>query len=131
MFDIRILHRKGVPYWYLQRKDSRDREGDDLDTALKPIWNSSGTGWRGMRVSAVAETSGVEELLAKVDEAVRAVALNPKAFEAPAASPVQTRAPPAQQQRQQTNQRQQQPTPNQSQSQGRSSQIKREVVEID
>lgn len=131
MFDIRILHRKGVPYWYLQRKDSRDREGDDLDTALKPIWNSSGTGWRGMRVSAVAETSGVEELLAKVDEAVRAVALNPKAFETPAASPVQTRAPPAQQQRQQTSQRQQQPTPNQSQSQGRSSQIKREVVEID
>jgi len=38
---------------------------------LKAVWDSEGSGWRGMRVSGVAQVSGVEELLGKLDEVMR------------------------------------------------------------
>ena len=135
-----MRQRRGAPWWHIRRTDNtRSKEADDLDEALKPLWASKGPGWLGMRTSGVAEASGAEELIGKVDEVVRklvtsevSVAAPPTAqAPAPAPTPVQNqaRAPaPAQQQ-----QRQQQPTPSQSQnnSQGRSNPVKREVVEID
>lgn len=133
MFVIKLRQRRGVPWWDVRRIDSRDKAGDDLDTALKPIWNSSGHGWQGMRVSAVAQASGVEELLSKIDDAVRTFALAQNTADLPQqglAAPnlkVRPNAP---------GQQRQQPTPNQSQSQthqsqGRNGSMKREIVEID
>lgn len=130
IFDVRLRHRRGVPWWYIRRIDNRVSEGDEVDAALKPVWNTAGTGWQGMRVSGVAEASGVEELLGKIDEAMRAYVSNlgnASAQVQPQAAPVQAwgKGPI----------RQQQPTPNQSQnqnlSQGRNNVMKREVVEID
>jgi len=143
MFEVRLRHRRGDPWWYVKRSDTVNRDSkvvDEIDEALKPVWNSEGPGWRGMRVSGVAQMHGVEELLGKVDEVVRnlpvlsseapAPAPAPASAVIPAAAPLSKARPqaPAQQQRQQ-------PTPNQSQgqsqSQGRNNPLKREVVEID
>jgi mediator of RNA polymerase II transcription subunit 14 len=137
MFEIRLRHRRGDPWWYIRRSDvsSRSKETDDVDEALKPLWASTGTGWRGMSISGVAQASGVEELLEKIDEIIRNLPVGEG--EAPAAAPVPTAAPPKQGRpqasQQQQQQRQQQPTPNQSQSQsqGKSNPIKQEIVEID
>jgi len=136
MFEVRLRDRRSVPWWYINRIDLRDKQGDGIDAALKPIWDTiDGVGWQGMRVSGVAQPHGVEELLGKIDETLRGFmnsegvieALAPASAAAPAAAPAQSRAkapvPPA---------RQQQPTPNQSQnSQGRNNPLKREIVEID
>lgn len=158
-FEIKLQHRKAEPWWYIRRTDTQDK--DEIDAALKPIWNSMGDGWRGMRVSAVAEPKGAKELLRKVDEALRTVVLwNPsqqqaqvQAQPASAAAPVPAPgisapvAPVAQMQRtvskgpnrppiHNQNQQRQQPTPSQSQSQSQSQgrnnpSMKREIVEID
>jgi mediator of RNA polymerase II transcription subunit 14 len=91
-----------------------------------------------MRVSAVAQINGVEELLGKLDEVIRNLPVPDD--DAPAAAPaaVPTAAPPKQHARLQApkqQQRQQQPTPNQGriqgQSQGRNKTFKQEIVEID
>ena len=74
MFEIKLQHRKLEPWWYIRRTDSHDR--DQIDLALNTIWNSTGEGWRGMRVSAVAEPRGAGELLGKVDEVLRTVDLH-------------------------------------------------------
>ena len=154
MFEIRLQQRRGSPWWYVKRTDSREREGDDLDAALKPVWNSSGTGWQGMRVNAVAEPAGMEELIRRLDEVMRDFvsgvgASAEESASAPAQAKPPQRAPEAPMMAQP---QRQQPTPNQSQnqsqgrntpSQGRGSQqgqqgrlnssIKREreIVEID
>ncbi|KAE9381835.1 MED14-domain-containing protein [Stipitochalara longipes BDJ] len=147
MFEVRLRHRRGDPWWYIKRSDTVNRtskEVDEIDEALKPVWNSKGLGWQGMRVSGVAQMHGVEELLGKVDEVIR----NLPVLDAEAPAPVPTLAPtsapaavptvaPSRQARPQGPQQQQrqQPTPNQSQgqsqSQGRGIPLKREVVEID
>lgn len=68
--EIRLRQRNGVPWWYLTRVRSEAVE-DDLDRVLKPVWNSKGRGYVGMRVSAVAQAEGIEELMLKMDGAVR------------------------------------------------------------
>jgi len=142
MFEVRLRHRRGEPWWYVRRSDTINRTSkdvDEIDEALKSVWKSKGTGWEGMRVSGVAQVHGVEELLEKVDEVIRCLPiLNAEAPNAPA--PTLAAVPAAalsKQVRPQAPQQQQrhQPTPNQSQgqsqSQGRSNPLKREVVEID
>lgn len=149
--EVRLRHRRGAPWWYIKRSDTvaRDtisrspKELDDIDEALKPVWNSKGLGWEGMRVSGVARMDGVEELLGRLDEVMRNLpipdAVAPAAAQAaaqaaapaappPILPPTKQARPPAPQQQQR-----QQPTPNQSQSQsqGRNNGIKREIVEID
>lgn len=140
MFEVRLRHRRGDPWWYIKRSDmaSRNKETDDIDEALKPVWTSEGPGWRGMRVSGVAQVSGVEELLGKLDEVIRNLPVSDAEAPAPAPAPaaVSAAAPIKQPARPQAPQQQrQQPTPNQSQgqsqSQGRNNLLKREVVEID
>jgi len=138
MFDIKLQHRRGEPWWYVRRVDGRAPDGDDIDAALKPIWNALGEGWKGMRSSAVAQASGMEDLLVKVDEAVRRAVLNDKPAEvAPVAvmhASIVAAPMGAQQVRPQMMQQQQQPTPSQSQSQSQgqpSEWTGREVVEID
>ena len=136
MFEVRLRHRRGDPWWYIKRSDTVNRDSkvvDEIDEALKSVWNAEGPGWRGMRVSGVAQMRGVEGLLGKVDEVIRNLpVLSAEApAPAPAAAMLSSKArpqAPLQQQRQQ-------PTPNQSQgqsqSQGRNNPLKREVVEID
>jgi mediator of RNA polymerase II transcription subunit 14 len=158
MFEIKLQQRRGEPWWYVKRTDIRDREGDDVDAALKPLWNSEGEGWRGMRVSAVAQPAGMEELIRRLDDVMRNLASDvPVVEQVPAPAPASTQVKPPQrapeapmiaQQRQQPtpnhsqgqSQSQGKNTPNQSQgrstpnqSQGRATTIKREweVVEID
>ncbi|TVY37517.1 Mediator of RNA polymerase II transcription subunit [Lachnellula subtilissima] len=134
MFEVRLRHRRGIPWWYIRRTDTRERDGDGIDVALKPVWNTAGKGWQGMRVSGVAQANGVEELLGKLDAALRNFVNSNQTTQAQSVAPVapmmQPRAKgPARQQ-------QQLPTPNQSQSQSQSqsqgrNNLKREVVEID
>jgi mediator of RNA polymerase II transcription subunit 14 len=123
-FEIKLRNRAGEPWWDIRRTDHPDPPGDDIEAVLKPVWNSSGTGFLGMRVSSVAQPHGVEELLSKIDEVVRNLVVAQKtAVLSPTAM---------QKSRSQGQQARQQPTPNQSQSsQGRNNQARREVVEID
>ncbi len=147
MFEVRLRQRRGEPWWHVRRTDnSRNKEPDDLDEALKPLWASSGIGWRGMRISGVAQGDGAEDLLVKIDEAVRNFAIegkiaiaDPKPTQVPTSNPARQNRGPGQQQQQQ--QQRQQHTPNstqsqsqnqsQSQSQGRNNGIKTEVVVLD
>ncbi|KAG0651107.1 Mediator of RNA polymerase II transcription subunit 14 [Hyphodiscus hymeniophilus] len=119
MFELRLQQRRGQPWWYIKRTDTRDRDGDDIDAVLKPLWNSSGTGWQGMRVNAVAQPSGMEDLVGQLDEVMRNFASEvdaPAIDVAPVIAQVKPpqRAPEAPMMA--TPQRQQ-PTPNQSQNQ--------------
>ncbi|TVY85477.1 Mediator of RNA polymerase II transcription subunit, partial [Lachnellula suecica] len=130
MFQTKLRQRRGSPWWEITRVDSRGREPDGVDAALAPVWTANGNGWMGMRVSAVAQANGVEDLVGKIDEAMQKFVKGSGAAEAPANAPATSRAKaPAPQQKLQ------QPTPNQSQSQsqGRSNAMKREmeIVEID
>ncbi|KAH8676654.1 mediator complex subunit MED14-domain-containing protein [Tricladium varicosporioides] len=139
-FEIKLRQRRGVPWWYIIRIDNRG-PGDELDNSLRSVWNLNGPGWQGMRVSAVAQRSGVEELVGKIDDVVRTFANNGGANtlpnpSQPAPQPTpQAVAPingPSSRPQMTSQQPRQQPTPNQSQqSQGRSNPIKREIVEID
>lgn len=145
LFEVRLRQRRGDPWWCIQRTNtnSRTKETDNLDDAFKPLWTSNGPNWRGMRKSGVAQGSGAEELLVKMDEVVRQFALSeavinvPEAAENPAPAPAgtqaPTQAPPSRQQPQQVQQQRQQPTPNQSQSQsqGRGQQAKKQVVIVE
>lgn len=132
MFEVRLRHRRAIPWWYIRRTDAREREGDAIDVALKPVWNTAGKGWQGMRVSGVAQANGVEELLEKVDAALRNFVSSNQTTEAQSVAPVAPMMQPRA--KGLARQQQQQPTPNpsqsQSQSQGRNN-PKREVVEID
>jgi len=142
IFDIKLQQRRGEPWWYIRRINPtpNDKEGDDIDAALKPLWNDSGDGWRGMRVSAVAQPHGAEGLLSKLDEVIRTLDPGPKpavpAQIAPVA-PMQAQPQPIKGpvRQPQLQQQRQQPTPSQSQSQGssqgRGNLVKREIVEID
>lgn len=124
MFEIRLQQRRGEPWFLVRRTDTRDREGDDVDEALKPVWNSSGRGWQGMRVNAVAQPAGMEELIGKLDEVMQNFASGAGAsvaeLPAPAAAPPQVKPPQRAPEAPMMAQQRQQPTPSQSQSQGRS-----------
>lgn len=144
-FDLKLQHRKGEPWWFIRRVDHRDKQGDDIDVLLKPIWNSSGDGYRGMRLNAVAQPKGVEELLEKLDGVLRGIASAQKTAQGtqgqvPGQAPKQVApvAPmssvPAKASNRPTlntsKQQRQQPTPTQTQSQGMGY-LSTEIVEID
>lgn len=141
IFEIKMQHRKAEPWWHIRRTDPHVK--DEIDGALKSIWDSKGDGWRGMRLSAVAQPRGAQDLLRRIDEVLRTIVLSSSPEQgqgqlvsvAPVAPVAQMQAssknlhrPPNQNP---TQQQRQQPTPNQSQSQGRSMPMKREFVEID
>ncbi|KUJ24036.1 MED14-domain-containing protein [Mollisia scopiformis] len=137
LFDLRLRQRRGEPWWHLHRTDNlRLKDWDNLDTALKPLWTTSGPGWRAMMSSAAGQGNGIEELLAKMDDVVRTFAMSDvgiqsqQAADVPAPIPKQapTQAPPSRQPQQQR----QQPTPSQSQSQSQDrGNPRHKVIEID
>ena len=84
MFQIRLQHRRGQPWWCIRREIEPNRgeekntnSGDDIDTALKAVWedNPEGEKWRGMQSSGIARIEGVEELVRRVDDVIRSVAV--------------------------------------------------------
>jgi len=84
MFQIRLQHRRGQPWWCIRREKEPNRgeqssssSSDDIDTALKAVWedNPEGDSWRGMQTSGIAKTDGVEELILRVDNVIRSVAV--------------------------------------------------------
>jgi mediator of RNA polymerase II transcription subunit 14 len=155
VFAVRLRQRRGKPWWFVQRTDNlingRAKEADALDGALKPLWNSSGTGWQGKSTSGVAEASGIYELLERLNEVMQNFAtangtdngsgaaqvpvISQPSVLAPVQALPQKQNPTSfqRQQHQQHQQRQQLHTPNQSQNhgQGRNHPVKQEVVEID
>ena len=84
MFQIRLQHRRGQPWWCIRREKEPNRgeqkntnSSDDIDTALKAVWedNPEGEKWRGMQTSGIARIEGVEELVRRVDDVIRSVAV--------------------------------------------------------
>jgi len=84
MFQIRLQHRRGQPWWCVRREKEPSRGeqkstnlADDIDTALKAVWedNPEGEEWRGMQSSGIARIEGVEELVRRVDDVVRSIAV--------------------------------------------------------
>lgn len=96
MFRVGLRVRRGEPWWWVQRtdKDSRTRESDALDQALKPLWTSWGAAWLGMRVSGVAQKDGIQELLEKLDETMRTFATSEETAVVPAATVAQNQSAP-------------------------------------
>ncbi|CAG8953599.1 hypothetical protein HYFRA_00010058 [Hymenoscyphus fraxineus] len=130
-FEVVLKHRNAEAWWYIARVQNEGAE-DDIDKILKPIWNSSGTGYQGMRTSAVAQTTGVEELLDKLDKTVGQYAISQKPAPKPILPPQKMR--PQMQISMPPQRVQQMVTPNssqQSQSQNQGRMQNREVVEID
>lgn len=72
-FSLKLQHRRGEPFWHLQRVDVSDGGSDIFEKALQEVWNAIGKRWLGMRLSAVARPMAIEELLETVDEVVRTV----------------------------------------------------------
>jgi len=93
-FTLKLQDRKGDPFWHLQRVDTLDRDGDDLEKDLQKIWNAVGEKWLGMRLSGVARPADIEALLSAVDDVVRVVASKPMPPTLPANSTIE---PPSQQ----------------------------------
>jgi mediator of RNA polymerase II transcription subunit 14 len=84
MFQIRLQHRRGQPWWCIRREKESNRgeqkntnSGDDIDSALKAVWedNPEGENWRGMQNSGIARIEGVEELVRRVDDVIRSFAI--------------------------------------------------------
>lgn len=77
--SIKAKDRKGGLWWHVERYP---REGgqDEFDMALQPIFGggASSEGWEGLQTSAVANASGggVEALLLKISDAVKAIAMS-------------------------------------------------------
>ncbi|KAL3419037.1 Mediator of RNA polymerase II transcription subunit 14 [Phlyctema vagabunda] len=127
-FEVKVKERRGEPWWFIRRTDVHGEE-DDIDRQLKSVWDATGKGWNGLRVSAAALPSGIEECLLSVDEVIRKGGTNDPvpevklpAVPAPKA-PVAQMMPQAQMQRQPSNQQNKPQRPqsasNSSQAQGR------------
>lgn len=88
--SIRAHNRQNVLYWHVERSLRDGGQRDEFDTALQPIFVSSATpeGWQGLECSAVArDGAGIETLLTKVSDAVKALAtVAPAPAPAPAAN---------------------------------------------
>jgi mediator of RNA polymerase II transcription subunit 14 len=84
MFEVRLQNRRRTPWWCIRREKERDRgerrnsnSGDEIDTALKAIWddNPEGQTRRGMSTSAIARVEGIEDLVRRVDDVIRGIAV--------------------------------------------------------
>ena len=86
LFQIRLQHRRGQAWWCIRREKELTRgeqntsSSDDIDKALKAVWedNPKGESWRGMQTSGIARIGGVEELIRRVDNVIRSVAIAAK-----------------------------------------------------
>ncbi|KAK7701154.1 mediator complex subunit [Diaporthe eres] len=79
--SVRCRQRRGQLWWSLERVQRSGepprKDNDEFDTALQPVFDSSGDGWLGHGKSAVAQCAGtgVEDLLSKVSDALKALAV--------------------------------------------------------
>lgn len=78
--SVRCRPRRGQLWWSLERLHPGEpprKDSDEFDAALQPVFDSSGDGWLGHGKSAVAKCAGtgVEDLLGKVSDALKALAV--------------------------------------------------------
>lgn len=83
---IQTKDRKGYLWWHVERYP-RDGVQDEFDTILQPIFGSGASheGWEGLQTSAVASANGggVEAMLLKISDAVKAAVKGGPAAPAP------------------------------------------------
>ena len=78
-FDIRLRSRRDDVMWHV-RNLAKERGGEPIEpmaNEMQSLERGSGEGWRGMRGGMVASTSGVEDLIRRIDEAHRMARLEP------------------------------------------------------
>lgn len=78
--SVRCRQRRGQLWWSVERSQSSGepkKDGDEFDTALQPVFDSRGDGWLGQGKSAVAQCAGtgIEDLLARVSDALKTLAV--------------------------------------------------------
>lgn len=79
--SVRCRQRRGQLWWSLDRPrrpgEPPRKDSDEFDAALQPVFDSRGDGWLGHGKSAVAQCAGtgVEDLLAKVSDALKTLAV--------------------------------------------------------
>jgi mediator of RNA polymerase II transcription subunit 14 len=78
--SVRCRQRRGQLWWSVERAQRSGepprKDSDEFDTALQSVFDSRGDGWLGHGKSAVAQSAGtgIEDLLAKVSDALKALA---------------------------------------------------------
>ncbi|KAL1878665.1 mediator complex subunit [Diaporthe australafricana] len=79
--SVRCRQRRGQLWWSVERAkrsgDSPKKDVDEFDAALQPVFDARGEGWLGQGKSAVAlcAGTGVEDLLARLSDALKALAV--------------------------------------------------------
>lgn len=78
--SVRCRQRRGQLWWSVERTQRSGepprKDSDEFDAALQPVFDSRGDSWQGHGKSAVAQCAGtgIEELLGKVSDALKALA---------------------------------------------------------
>lgn len=78
--SVRCRQRRGQLWWSVERTQRSGepprKDSDEFDAALQPVFDSRGDSWQGHGKSAVAQSAGtgIEELLGKVSDALKALA---------------------------------------------------------
>lgn len=78
---VKCRPRRGQLWWSLERPQRSGepprKDSDDFDAALQPVFDTRGDGWLGHGKSAVAQCAGtgIEDLLAKVSDALKTLAV--------------------------------------------------------
>ena len=72
-YDIRLRHRRGEVMWFISDTSVRtaETENADVEQGLETVKRGKGDGWWGVRGGMIAHSSGVENLLTKLDEVFR------------------------------------------------------------
>lgn len=89
--NVQARDRKGHSWWHVERHSGHGAQ-DEFDTILQPIFGggASHEGWEGLQTSAVAsaKSGGIEALLLKINDAVKAAVKGGPAAAPPAPMPI-------------------------------------------
>ncbi|KAM0215875.1 hypothetical protein ACHAPA_001693 [Fusarium lateritium] len=70
-----IKHRRGEPWWHIQRNSLPSSMDDEFAAALKPVWMGAGGDWTGLATGAAGRTeNGIADLLLAIDGVIRPLA---------------------------------------------------------
>lgn len=71
VFDIVAKRHQGRGVWLVQSGQKQRLPLTETGQALQVIWDGSGKGWKGLRNGAIAEATGIGDLLTQLDTVVR------------------------------------------------------------
>lgn len=71
VIDFMLQKKNGRDIWLVTIPRDKQVKNADVAKALRRLWSSKGDGWSGLTTGAVAEISGIESLLDRLDAAVR------------------------------------------------------------